>query len=247
MIELSVGLPMFKSSSIAWLALESLARQEKAPPWELIVCEEEYHENKNEFCGPEFLEKYEDILLDAGCEEIKFLTGDDFIPLEKKWKTIHAAMSPSSKYLCLQGSDDYSSRSRLARTQEIINKTNCDWYSTCSLFYHIKIRQAVFYEPGQYGVFIAARKELLNGLPDRDRNCSVDTFLKEHCEVTAGRCLNYFLDNNPGVCTDGYNRISKDRAFMYSGGNPEFKKCPLTLLNNYLPPSVFIKLMGMGE
>jgi len=42
MIELTVGIPMFRSRHIGWLALESLCRQKDIDfKWELLIMEEE--------------------------------------------------------------------------------------------------------------------------------------------------------------------------------------------------------------
>ena len=41
-ILLSVALPMYSAQSIAWLAMESLCRQECDFEWELLIAEETY-------------------------------------------------------------------------------------------------------------------------------------------------------------------------------------------------------------
>jgi hypothetical protein len=247
MIELSVGLPMFKSNKIAWLALESLCRQEEVKfEWELIVCEELYYENRNEYLGHDFLDEYEDRLEDVGCRDIKLIGGDDHIPLERKWKAIHAQMAPESQLLLLQGSDDYSAANRLARTKYIFERKACDWYSDCAYFYHIRLKKMLFYRPEKLGVFIAIRKELLAGLPDRDRNCSVDSFLHDHCLAMKPDLVEY-LDCGTGVCTDGFNRISQHRSHLYSHIEKDFSMCDPFLLTYYLPQMAVSRLNAMAE
>lgn len=44
---ITVGLPVYNSNQIAWLAMEGLCNQKKNYTWELIICEEQ-HKNQCE-------------------------------------------------------------------------------------------------------------------------------------------------------------------------------------------------------
>lgn len=107
---LTVGLPLYRSRDCAWIALEGLAAQVDAPPWELLVVEED----GDDALGAGGLAAFGPALRRAGCVRIERLGLGAWLWLGSKWRTIAgAAWSP---WLLLQGGDDASHPERLAET-----------------------------------------------------------------------------------------------------------------------------------
>lgn len=124
-IKLTVGLPMYQSKYIGWIALESLIRQTNVDfKWELIVAEEQKHH----IFGEEKLMSYSQSLERVGCVRIKYIPLKEWIPLSRKW-TLIAEQSSDSDFFLLQAADCYSSHKRLKNTYEL-SRNGCDWIQT---------------------------------------------------------------------------------------------------------------------
>lgn len=181
---ITVGLPMYNSNQIAWLALEGLCGQKTEANWELIICEE-VNENS---CDVNFIKKYRDRLIKAGCVRIKYIRLESWVNLPTKWRLIANEASESSKFLVLQGSDDYSDSERLERSYTAIVKNSYDWYDEqFGYFYDLALKQLIEFDKEliqsdswRTGVNMAIRIDLVKKLPETDITRGVDTFLYSH-------------------------------------------------------------------
>lgn len=90
---LTVGLPVL-ANPFAWLAMESLCRQDTSYKWELIVFEDSHDAN-----GKEFYEKYSSRMIN--CERIVYMYSEERISLSYKWRKMRALMSDVSIGLML--------------------------------------------------------------------------------------------------------------------------------------------------
>lgn len=250
-IELTVGMPLFKSDKIAWLPMESLCNQQGVNfKWELVACEELYHENEKEFCGKEFFESYGERLQKAGCSRIRFVCPREYIILERKWKFIIESASETSQILVLQASDNYSSSYRLRCAYDLI-KNGVDWvHSAHTYFYNCETGQIILFNvrelPYKKGNNISTRIDLLKNLPNRERGHAVDSWL---LEIAKSRKKDFMRAWNTdsaggGICTDGFNRISTKRREHYD--NPRAPFYPTAVkLDDRVPPYIAERLRGM--
>lgn len=139
---ITVALPLFRARDIAWFALESLCRQEDAPPWELIIVEEQYPWAINDS-----LTVVRDRLRAANCRRIHYIPLDAWLPLSLKWRMAAHAASESSKYFLLAAADCWSPKHRLSRTGMLMDCIRSDalyhWVQAGSwLMYHVGMNQA---------------------------------------------------------------------------------------------------------
>tara|TARA_B100000131_G_C18116837_1_gene611559 strand:+ start:1643 stop:2809 length:1167 start_codon:yes stop_codon:yes gene_type:complete len=124
-IEMSVLIPMFRARDIAWVAMESLCRQEGVYfNWELIIIEEDFD---NPF-GLKKLKEYCDRLQAAGCRRIKYVSLKKWIPLSAKWYFLIQESSRSSKFGAMSSADIYCGKNRLAYQHRALIESDKNWY-----------------------------------------------------------------------------------------------------------------------
>ena len=218
MIELSIALPMFKSKHIAWLALESLCRQQNIDfEWELIISEETNKEY--DYFGRDEIFKYVEKLTNIGCERIEYIPLDIWVPLSKKWKLISNSCSETSKCFVLQAADCYSFPKRLKETYDIIVKKDFDYVSSqVGPFYDIKTKLAMMYDmrkrPKVHGLNMALKPFYIKNLPDEIIRRGIDSWIVKNLKKQ-NKKFRYFHNNSEsclhGVDTNGINNISTQR------------------------------------
>ena len=234
MIELTVGLPMFRSEKIAHLAFESLCNQKNIDfDWELLIMEE-----SDERFGPDRVREYAARLEEVGCKRIVYKPLDQWIPLSFKWKFL-GGMSSDSKCFLIQAHDCYSQPYRLKETYDIFNSDpSVDWVnSPLGCFYHIEAEQMVRFNQGLYqhpcALNMAMRTEYAKQLPAEQVPSSVDSWLFRTCTEIKGSDLvvvNNDSENwKKGVDIHGLNKISIDRGKMIVDVQVPFEKTDLTL------------------
>jgi hypothetical protein len=205
-IKLTVGLPLWRSRDIAWLALEGLCRQKEADfEWELLIIEENYKEEETTLggmmqsspyaLGKGEIMKYADRLSAAGCARIEYVgvpkpknyfrsNRKGGMHLSNKWTNMAKSSSCSSLCFLLQAGDDYSQPYRLRETYDLFLKENCDWLqSPKGIFYNLETKEALLYDVSRTtstGLDMAVRTELLRKVPDLNISRTVDSKLRKN-------------------------------------------------------------------
>lgn len=211
---ITVALPVWKMEDIVWLQLESLCRQESAPPWELIIME----------CGANHalgeVKMRLDRLHKAGMTDFVYMHSETRIPLGLKWRDMARRGSHEAMVLC--AGDNYSPPNRLEMAGHWIIGEGYDWFDVSSgLFYDINSGETAQWNrihAKNSGLWMAVRRELLTGLGSDPPNIGIDAWIKSH--LPEGFRWMQYPHALAGLHTDGKNTISHYRAGMYNGGTP---------------------------
>jgi glycosyltransferase involved in cell wall biosynthesis len=218
---LTVGLPLYNSENIAWLALESLCNQKNIDfAWELIIIQEGLGNLQPE----QILNQYGERLKEVGCVNLQIDILPKKITLSEKWHKMGAIMALTSKVFVLQAGDCYSHENRLANTYKCFAKReSMDFYDErFGIFYHIYKRKTMLFDAAasaaRTGLNMAYRADLFRKLPLKELPRNIDSWIFSTLTKEKGEALSRFRDetndNFSGIDTDGYNNISKrDEAY----------------------------------
>ena len=245
-IEVTVGLPLFRSQKILWLALESLKNQKLILfGWELIIIEEEGN-------SLNIIKSFSGKL--PGCQRIcyKHRSNPDKLPITTKWITISKLSTVTSKIFVFQDADDYSPTKRLHIHYEHFKNKNCLLSTQVKgIFYNIYNKKTVLYN-GYLESTKINKTHLNHAILTRDMKRMKDTreyrlmhnfifrnlrpvgkkfiFTNEEVDIST-------RDNwKTGFFTDGYNNISSRQKYYYNITKP-FQKNPYDLIK-YIPVNV---------
>jgi hypothetical protein len=229
-IKLSVGLPLYKSSYIVKLALESLKNQSLINfDWELVI-----HEESSYSLGiiKSFIGKL------PNCKRIyyKKSKGITNIPITTKWINIAKDCSKTSTIFVLQAADDYSPTKRLYQHYEHFKNKNCllSTQGKC-IFYNMKNKKSITYDyKNRGGIHVnnAILKKDMLLMIDLKKYKGLHAFIlqsiKTHNKIN-GTYIYYTdkTDNSnwmTGFCTDGYNTITTKRARLYNNPSDMYRK-----------------------
>lgn len=248
MIEMTIGLPMYRSKHIGWLALESLARQVNVPcGWELLVMEEQ-----EEAVGREEVMRFKDRLAAVGCLRTDYVALAQWIPLAQKWRHLALLASQGSRVFLLQAADCYSQPSRLKETYDLSSEGDVDWVqSPKGLFYDIETRCTAGFDADAVkdtnpcALNMAARTDLMRQLPISDRRAAVDFWLFQTLSAIKAAPLNIVRNESSnwekGLDTHGLNNISGRRGWMLNSYAPPFIPYTGDLKGN-LPADILVRL-----
>lgn len=245
MISLTVGLPLFRAKHIAWLAFESLCRQQEVSfEWELVI-EEEIDPKYLPF-GKTVIYEYEERLKKAGCSRIDYLGTKKWKPLFRKWKSI-AERSSNSLGFILQAADCYSSPYRLKETNKLF-ESGSDWvHSPVHLLYNILDEKVVFlkHDPNDHpcGSEMAIKTSLIKKIPDKDIKVSVDYNIYVYCESIKGEKLiaSYDPTDNwmKSLNVNGLNNISTRETSQFAAEGEKYD------LDKYIPSDILERLRSL--
>jgi len=170
---ITVGLPVYNSKKIAWLAMESLCNQKVNTFWELIICEEQHPE----MLGIEFYSSYRKRLKEAGCINVIYLKLPQWVNLIKKWQLI--AEKSQEEVFIMQSADCYSPSNRLQLTHEAI-KEGFDWVDfTKGYFYNFTNKRLILYNShNRTNLSMGFKTEYLKKLPYSPQKSGVDGYLQ---------------------------------------------------------------------
>ena len=250
MIELSVGMPLFNSGKIAWLALEGLCRQQDVTfEWELLIAEEL---RENPF-GIDRIREYLPRLQNVGCRKIEYVGLNKWEALSEKWYRLANLVSSTSRGFLLQAGDCFSYPHRLAESEMLFSITNADWIqSESGIFYNIPMRRCalfrrennLLYHP--CGLNMGIRAELLKRIPSgHNVRSSVDSWLFQ--QIRAKQVENLISPNLlDGIDSDGFNNISKARATKIKTDFPPFEGTDYQI-RDHLPPEIADRLDEMSS
>jgi len=238
---ITVALPIYKCSQIAWLAFEGLCNQKQAPEWELIVCEEIHDDS----CAEQMIEKYRNNLYLANCKNIILIKPSSYINLAKKWQLIGRQAHKNSEIFLLQAADDYSHSLRLKQSYNALK--NANWYHESEGYFFdlaikifMKFNRSIL-EPNsdwKTGLNIAFKTKFARNIPDYEYNSGIDHFLFRHVNTSLIACEKPLSD---GLFTDSANIISKRRR-LYRDPNPPFEHTNNRFDNIDLPKEVINRL-----
>jgi len=251
-IKLTVGLPLFKSDKIVWLALESLKNQVNINfGWELIIYEE-------------FGDSLETIKSFVGklpnCQRIfyKQVGHLEKIPLSSKWITIGKQASKTSKVFVFHDADDYSPTKRLYIHNEHFKNSNCFLSSQIEgIFYNIKSGKTILYNGRNIDRELGSSNHtnLNHAILTKDIKNMVDpkqyrlmhSFIFKNIKRIHAKNIHkkYIWTSNSvsknnwktGVFTDGFNTISRSRKRFYNKPVYQFEVCRYKL-KKYIPLNV---------
>ena len=236
---ITVGIPAYRCRDILWLALDSLAAQADAPPWELVV-----YEDAAEPAGEGLVRQYEEAMSSAGCTGIAYGYNKERQPLSAKWRQIGHMAGSASELTCLQGADDYSAPDRLRVTWNAWcrHERTPDWlHYSRGYFWDCAGGQMSIYDrtgPGKTtGVGMALPTTVMRCLPAGDVWRGCDGWLQAHALAVSGRS-ELKICELPGwaghLYTDGFNTCSAGRfqqgALGMHGFTPESGLGPSTII-----------------
>lgn len=225
---ITVALPNF-AIDIAWLAMESLCRQETDEEWELIV-----YEDSSVPLGEDFYNKYLLRLQDAGCKWLTYKYSKERIPLNQKWITMAEKAHPNSLGIMTQASDCYSEPDRI-QTAVAAFTDGVHWiHSYQGCFYNIPTGEMMKYKMNGFtGINIAISIAAMLEMPkDHEQWSSVDWWLWNSMPESLHPAQVHLDESDNwqgGLNTDGYNRISTKRYLQYANPQPPFHHTYLDL------------------
>lgn len=255
MYTISVILPMFRSKHIGWLPLESLCRQQNVDfKWELVIAEEV--EDKYEPMGErKIIQEYQERLKLVGCNCIKYIGLDDWIPLGEKMSML--IVNTGSEIIVPSAADYYSSPKRLTSAYKVFKEVNPDWVLTTKVIYYNITNGRVILHDTDY----CKRKDDVAGTsmkasllrevfpePDKIKKTKgIDSFMfksSKSYRQKQGKKLHIYFDrsDNWKCCfnTNGINNITNRSPYFEKISYP-FKPCPIRL-EETIPPEVLSKL-----
>lgn len=242
MIKGSVCIPIWNSPRIIWLAMESLCRQVKPKEgWEIVL----FEEKQMNMVGEAAIKAYQDRLKEVGCERIHYMTGIEKVPLTHKWVRMARETSPSSQYYCMVACDNYYHPWMLVDSEEAITKG--EWFiTTQGYFYDFNLRKLILYRyPGNIGLQMTARTELVRKLPMEVRNSGVDGWFYKN--LHPAKIIKDPSDHwNKTLCTNGLNNISRSRHTFFTRVRKPFY--PTTeVLSNIVPDDICNRIIVLSN
>ena len=247
MIELTVGLPMFRCKHIGWLALESLCRQQNINfEWELIVIEET-SESYEPF-GKEEVLKYKERLEKIGCKRIEYIPLGKWIPLSRKWKILGQNSSESSKIFVIHAADCFSYNTRLIESFDLIVNKDYDFISSLiGPFYDILTEKAMLFDMTKKlrigGLNMSIKPYFIRNLPDETKRKGIDSWIINNMQKLKSnyRTCHIFTPNCVyGVDTQGLNNISIKRRRLMDTRKDIYTK-PVDI-RKHIPEDILNKL-----
>ena len=243
-IDATIGIPLYNSSPIFWLCLESLCRQLTGYTWEVVICEDP----SEKFCGEEYIAPYASRLTKAGCVNIKYLSLDKWVPLGDKW--IHIAKNSMGENFILTAADDYCSPDRITRSCDALSQKNIRWIDSKNILYYNLLTGKTMYlnipDPWS-GVFMSTKTKPLSEIRPIGKKSGVDNWLRKQLKINEHNRLSIepsFL----GLNTDGFNNISSDRRNAYKSLSPSaageyIPIRPEYTISDVLPDDIHKKLL----
>jgi hypothetical protein len=216
-IQFTVALPIYNSKKIAWLALESLIRQENVNfDWELIVFEEIHSES---VC-PQLLDEYKTKLINNNCKRIVYITQNEKPSLLEKWIEIGKNVSETSIAYMLQAADCYSPKNRLRSSYDAIVDGDYDWYDqTKGYFYSFVSNRVILYNyDGMTNLNMCLKTKYIKTLPFSEIKRGIDGYIYRHLKKSNGDQIKHYKDENlylDSIDTHGLNNISVDRESFF--------------------------------
>ncbi|MDA1062647.1 MAG: hypothetical protein O2895_07060 [Chloroflexi bacterium] len=224
------------------MAIESLARQVGAPPWDLVIVEEQ----DDDAHGPPDADMMARLCA-AGCVSLFYVPSSTWIPLPEKWRIIADAAHPRSSALVLQSADCYSQPHRLAETHAL-HAAGATWtHAPRGPFYDVHTGAIAEYRgaDGRTHLNMSVDLDLATELPPSSLRSSVDGWLFGEAKRIARD--GWVVAENPsdhyrqGCDLHGLNTISHHRGAMIAEARPPFYAVDYTI-DDVLPADIVDRL-----
>jgi len=208
-MDISVGLPMFRSKYIGWLALEGLTRQEDIDfEWEVVIAEEA----QSDAMGLDEIMKYKERLHDVGCVNITYVPLDKWIPLARKWTVIIDRCDESSKIFTLLGADMYPPKRRIRNIHNAFQGDINFYGNSYDVMYDIETESVAIYKQPPKGSGMTLLLEYARKIKPADIGATVDAWVYNSYKNVLHESLKIFIDETDawkyGFNTNGLNNIS---------------------------------------
>jgi len=221
--KISVIMPLNDSAHIIQVGLYSLASQVNAPPWELIVMDNEIghlHEG--------FFDQHMASLEDAGCVRLSINivpTGTSFC---RKFGLSARLVAESSRVVVFQCDDDYIGDNLFRQIyEEHIGFGFGTTYDRWGHFVNIETGQAMLFDQREYGkpygLMQRFRADLFRNLPLEDGKWP-DAWLWEKMGNKDTGPLIFENDPNSSVYLNHGRNVSKGRAKFYDNPVPPYSR-----------------------
>jgi len=204
---ITVALPMWNARPIAWLCLESMARQNNpGVPWEIIIQEESFNNN----CGYSYIEPYIP-RISANGGVVRYIPLEEKISLPKKWRGIADVASRHSKVYHMCAADNYYQPNMLIESWDAMSK-GADWFQSYMChFFDVHTKRMVMYKNKKLsGIEMSMATELARKIPYSDKKRVIDLMV-----LRAAKPQNIQWNESESwrrtVCTHGLNNISGER------------------------------------
>ena len=252
-VELTVGMPMFRSKYIGWLAFEGLIRQEDVNfEWEIVAVEET---NNSEVFGLDRIKEYEERLKGVGCVRINYTPLNEWIPLARKHRMI--AEKADSRIYAGNADDFYPDPGRLVRHYEAF-KEGCDFNI---------LDRAVYYSINKDIAFVrhmaashrlddfegrAVRTALHKKLPESNRKKGCDKWMYESYKASClieGHRIKIKVSSDgwqKSLTTFGFNNVSIDRVDLWPDDKDK-EPYPVSEIEKNIPKEVMDRLRKSKE
>jgi len=250
MIEHSVRMPLFRAKYIAWLALESLCRQQGIDfEWELVCAEEQ---DDPEMFGQDAAMHYADRLKQVGCVKITYVPVENWIPLADKMVLLINNCSEESKVVMFQSADYYSSPFILRDQHKAFQDPKIDWF-TCrprTIFYEIGSGIAKMALNGTKGsgrgVKLSVARQVQDG-GGRRRVCD-QWFLKSYVRVLGHPLVEHVDHENwkHAFNTDGFNNCTLARTGWIRDGHNKWRDVPFDWKAN-IPSEILDRVAALKK
>jgi len=252
MPQVTVGLPLYRAKHIAWLALESLARQyHPGFDWELIIAEEQ----DELMFGESVVLEYAERLQQAGCCSLRYIPLADWIPLSEKWILLAKESSNDSEVFVIQAADCYSGHNRLKiNKNNIIDKDN-DWTQYYVHFlYSISAKKALIVDERKIrrpngvklGADMATRTHLVRSIPPKKKFSGIDRWLFNGCRARSTRPFRVYYDDTDAwkysLNVHGLNNISK-RDVHFKRPRRPYESSPVRVVD-HIPEDIVDMLVS---
>lgn len=233
--DLTVGLPIYNSKKIAWIALEGLINQIDINfDWELVVYEEE-HEKK---IFKEIIPNYIEQLISVRCVRVLFISNSEKVNLVEKWIELSKNSSETSSVFLLQSADCYSPKTRLSVTYDIIKNQGYDWYDQTKGYFYSFISERFFlYDVKNVtNLNMGLKTEYLKTLNHSDIPKGIDNYIFTHCKKVNPNLSRYFDETlyDDSIDTHGLNNISVNRESYFTTLRNMYKYLPDLTINDEL-------------
>ena len=225
--ELTVGLPIYNSKKIAWIALDGLINQIDIDfDWELVVYEEE-HENQ---IFKEIIPNYIEQLISVRCVRVLFISNSEKVNLVDKWIELSQSSSETSSVFLLHAADCYSPKTRLSVTYDVIKNQGFDWYDQTKGYFYSFISDRFFlYDiKSTTNLNMGLKMEYLKTLKPSNLGKGIDNYIFSHCKNVNPNLSRYYDETlyEDSLDTHGLNNISLNRETHFTTLRNIYKYLP---------------------
>ena len=234
---ITVALPVYNSKHIAWLCMESLARQKNIVPWELIVHEEKHSEQ----LGESFFKSYSL----SGCKRIIYCENRKKISLSEKWHDIARMSDHRSKMFCLCAADNYYHPFMIADADRAYKK-GYDWfYTTKGYIYDFNTGSVALYDRPDCstGLQMYLSTKLARKIPRIPRERIIDLWIYRTVKPDKPKkdSSNHWKET---LWTHGFGNISQSRGDLLNPIQPPFYRTDKRL-GDIIPVELLPKIFDL--